>query len=139
MTCNLGGDIPADGLGFQPAGREGRVKDALRRHFTPEFLGRLDAVVAFKVLEKETMADIAQKYLNQLRDRASATGIVLQFPEALAAELAAQCKKEGGARQIRKLVQQQVEGPLAFFLLKNAKKPAKLKVKLDAGKATFYV
>jgi len=138
MTCNLGGNISGDGLGFQPAGREHQAKSALRQHFTPEFLGRLDAIVPFRPLEKETMADIAQKYLDQLRDRAAAMGIQLMIPEELAKELSSQSKKEGGARQIRKLVQQQVEGPLAVHLLKSARKPAKLKMKIDMGKVTFY-
>ena len=138
MTCNLGGNISGDGLGFQPAGRENQAKDALRQHFTPEFLGRLDAVVPFLPLQNETMAGIARKYLDLLQHRAAAMGVQLVFPEELAGELASQGKKEGGARQIRKLVQQQVEGPLAVHLLKSAKKPEKLKVKLDMGKVTFH-
>ena len=137
MTSNLGGNLRSDGLGFQPAGMEGRSKEALRQHFTPEFLGRLDAIVAFSSLQEETMAQIAKKYLNQLQERVAALGIQLVLPEELAAELGAKSKKEGGARQIRKLVQEQVEGPLAVYLLKNAKRPAKLKAKLEEGKLTF--
>ncbi|MBQ8880556.1 MAG: ATP-dependent Clp protease ATP-binding subunit [Oscillospiraceae bacterium] len=137
MTSNLGGDLRGDGLGFQPAGREGQTKEALRQHFPPEFLGRLDAVVPFAPLQQDTMTRIAQKYLHQLQERAGGMGMQLIFPEELAAELAGKSKKEGGARQIRRLIQEQVEGPLAVFLLKCPKKPTKIKGKLEDGKLSF--
>ena len=137
MTSNLGGDQRSDGLGFQPAGREGQTKEALRHHFTPEFLGRLDGIVPFGALQQDTMAKIAEKYLHQLQERVSGMGIQLIFPEELAAELAEKSKREGGARQIRKAVQERVEGPLAAFLLKCAKKPTKIKGKLEDGKLIF--
>ena len=137
MTSNLGGEQRSDGLGFQPAGREGQTKEALRRHFSPEFLGRLDAVVPFSSLQQDAMAKIAEKYLRQLQERVSGMGIQLLYPDGLACELAKQNKKEGGARQIRRLVQEQVEGPLAAYLLECTKKPAKIKGKLENGKLVF--
>lgn len=137
MTSNLGGEQRSDGLGFQPAGREGQTKEALRRHFSPEFLGRLDAVVPFSSLQQDTMEKIAEKYLRQLQERVGGMGIQLLYPDELAGKLAKQSKKEGGARQIRRLVQEQVEGPLAAYLLECTKKPAKIKGKLENGKLVF--
>ena len=137
MTSNLGGEQRSDGLGFQPQGKEGQTREALRRHFSPEFLGRLDAVVGFCALQQDTMTQIAQKYLCQLQERVSGLGMELTLPEGLAAELAKESKKEGGARQIRRLVQEQVEGPLAAYLLECTKKPAKIKGKLENGKLVF--
>ena len=137
MTSNLGGEQRSDGLGFRPEGREGQTKEALRRHFSPEFLGRLDAVVPFAALQPDTMAKIAEKYLWRLQERVSGMGMQLVFPEELAAELAGKSKKEGGARQIRCLVQEQVESPLAAYLLRCAKKPTKIKGKLENGKLIF--
>ncbi|MBR5022967.1 MAG: ATP-dependent Clp protease ATP-binding subunit [Oscillospiraceae bacterium] len=137
MTSNLGGEHRSDGLGFQPEGREGQTKEALRRHFSPEFLGRLDAVVPFDALQQDTMAKIAVKYLHQLQERVIGMGMQLILPQELAAELATKSKKEGGARQIRRQVQEQVEGPLAAYLLSCAKKPAKIKGKLEEGKLVF--
>ena len=137
MTSNLGGEHRSDGLGFQPEGREGQTKEALRRHFSPEFLGRLDAIVPFNALQQETMIKIAEKYLRQLQERVTGMGIQLTLPQELAAELISKSKKEGGARQIRRQVQEQVEGPLAAYLLGCTKKPAKIKGKLEAGKLIF--
>ena len=137
MTSNLGGNIRGDGLGFQPAGREGQCMEAVRQHFTPEFLGRLDAIVPFVPLEQQAMTGIVQKYLNHLQNRAAAGGVQLVFPEELAEMLGGKCRQQGGARQARRLVQEQVEGPLAIHLLKCTKKPARIKAKLEGEKLIF--
>ena len=137
MTSNLGGNLKSDGLGFQPTGRDGQTKEALRQYFTPEFLGRIDAVVPFSSLSRDALEGIAQKYLDQLLGRPAAMGIQLTFPGELSQELSKDVKQEGGARQIRRLVQERVEGPLAVFLLKCGKKPSKLKSKIEDGKLVF--
>ena len=137
MTSNIGGEMRSDGLGFQPAGRDGQAKEALRQRFSPEFLGRLDKIVYFKPLQEQDMEGIAKKYLALLQERAGVMGIQLQLPEELAMELGRHCGKQGGARQLRHLVQEKVEGPLAVFLLKNGKKPAKIKSRLEDGILQF--
>jgi len=137
MTANVGGQIRGDGLGFQPSGREGQEEKALREKFTPEFLGRVDRVVCFAPLPESAMEAIAGKFLAQLQKRASARGMQLFLPEELAGFLGSCGKKQGGARQIRKLVQQKVEEPLSVFLLQAARKPTKIKGKLVDGKLVF--
>ena len=137
MTSNLGGDLRSDGLGFQPTGREGQTKEALRQHFSPEFLGRLDAIVAFSPLQAKTMEQIAGKYLRQLQKRVATQGIQLELPDALAEKIGSQKGKQAGARQIRQRVQQQVEGPLAVYLLQCTKKPSKIRASLEDDGITF--
>ena len=139
MTSNVGGHLRSDGLGFQPAGRREQTKQEMRQRFTPEFLGRLDALVHFAALEPMQMKPIAEKYLQQLQDRAQANGIQLQLPEELAIKLAAASGKEGGARNLRHLVQEQVEGPLASFLLGCAKKPARIRGRLENDALCFEI
>ena len=113
------------------------MEEALRKHFTPEFLGRVDAIVPFAPLGQDAMEEIARKYLRLLQARAEAMGIQLGLPEELASQLGSVGKQKGGARHIRRLVQEQVEGPLAVFLLKCPKKPSKIKGKLEDGKLVF--
>ena len=137
MTSNLGSDQKGDGLGFQPTNREDKVKEALGKHFSPEFMGRLDAVVAFSPLQQSAMEGIVRKYLERLQTRAAASGMQLTFPDELEKKLAQQGAKQGGARHIRHLVEEQVEGPLAVFLLQNAKKPGKIKSRLENGELVF--
>ena len=131
MTSNVGSEVRGDGLGFQPGGRSHEMDTALRQAFTPEFLGRLDRIVHFKSLDEGAMEAIAQKYLGQLQNRVSAQGIRLQLPQELAQSLGIKCRSKGGARQLRRLVQEQVEGPLASFLLQCSRKPAKVQGKLE--------
>ncbi len=137
MTSNLGGNQRGDGLGFQPAGREGQTIEALRQHFSPEFLGRLDGVVSFTPLRPGTLEQIAEKYLQQLQRRAAAQGIQLEIPEELAARLGSGGGKQAGARQIRQRVQRQVEGPLSVYLLQYGRKPARIKIKLEGDRVSF--
>ena len=127
MTSNVGGEVKSDGLGFRPSGREGELDAALRQTFRPEFLGRLDRVVCFDALGDDAMEAIAQKYLNQLQSRTAAQGIQLQLPRELAALLSKECCGKGGARQLRRAVQEKVEGPLASFLLQCSRKPARVR------------
>jgi ATP-dependent Clp protease ATP-binding subunit ClpB len=131
MTTNIGGEIRGDGLGFSPTGRTGETEKALTQAFTPEFLGRLDRTVCFKQLDDRSMESIARKYLLQLRSRAAENGVQLILPNELPAFLGGKSKRKGGARALRRLVQEQVEGPLAVFLLKSGKKPLKVKAKLE--------
>ena len=123
MTSNVGGEEKGEGLGFQPAGKEGVYRQALKKHFTPEFLGRLDRIVCFSPLEEAAMEQIAGKYLEQLKTRAAAAGTRLQLPAELAAHLGRGAGKQDGARRLRHMVQEQVEGPLAVFLLGCDGKP----------------
>ena len=137
MTTNVGGEITGDGLGFNPDGRTGQTQKALRQAFTPEFLGRLDATVVFHGLERDTMKDIARKYLDQLAQRAAGQGIRLRFPEELAESLSAQCAGKSGARQMRSLVQEKVEGPLASYLLRCGTTPSQVQAAVEREQVVF--
>ena len=137
MTSNVGSEVRGDGLGFRPSGRAGEMDGALRQHFTPEFLGRLDRIVHFKPLEDGAMESIAGKYLRDLTDRAGSQGIRLTLPEGLAAALGKNCRGKGGARQLRRIVQEKVEGPLAMHLLSCNIQPKKVQAKLDGEIVTF--
>ena len=138
MTSNLGGDQLSDGLGFQPSGRSGKNLEALRRFFTPEFLGRLDQIVHFEPLGTRERELIVKKYLYQLQQRSQAAGIMLQLPEELAARLMERDAGKNGARGLRSLVQEKVEGPLAVFLLGCSKRPNRIRCKLTEQGIVFH-
>ncbi len=137
MTSNVGSSCRGEGLGFCAAGREGELNLAVEQAFTPEFLGRLDSVIHFDALPDAAMEAIAWKYLRQLQQRTEAAGIQLQYAQELAAWLGMRCRGKDGARHLRRLVQTEVEGPLASYLLGTARHPARLKVKLDVDKVSI--
>ena len=137
MTTNLGGEQRSEGLGFQPQGKEGQVMQALRGHFSPEFLGRLDKIICFSPLQAADMEGIAHKYLAQLQERAAAAGIQLKLPETLAGKLGQESRSRGGARHLRHLIQEQVEGPLSVYLLQSARQPTRIEGVLNNGVLQF--
>ena len=137
MTSNAGGSLRGEGLGFCSDGKKGLVEEALRQTFTPEFLGRLDGIVCFDPLSPGAMEAIAQKYLQQLTNRAASLGVQLVFPQGLAQELAGRCTGPGGARQLRRLVQTQVEDKLAAYLLRSGRKPVKIRLRIEEGEVVL--
>ena len=137
MTSNIGAQQRSDGLGFRPAGRGAETEEALRKHFTPEFIGRIDKIVHFGALEQAAMVGIVEKYLSQLQARASTAGITLQLPPELATALGSTKTGQGGARKLRAVVQDEVEGPLAAYLLKSGKRCTKITVLWENGKVQF--
>ena len=126
MTSNVGSNLQGDGLGFRPAGHAKEQEGALRQSFTPEFVGRLDRIVTFVPLTQQTMEAIAQKYLQQLIQRLGTMDIGLQISPEIGVKMAQKCRQKDGARHLRRLIQDEVEGVLADFLLRSSEKPAKL-------------
>ncbi len=137
MTSNVGGELKSDGLGFRPAGSEQERSAALRQAFVPEFLGRLDRVVAFSGLQEGSLVAICNKYLVQLRERLAAVGTQLLLPDETASWLSGKCRAKDGARHLRRMVQEQVEGPLSEFLLRCSKKPFKIKGTIQNDEIRF--
>ncbi len=138
MTSNVGGQLRGEGLGFCACGKDAGVEEALRQAFSPEFLGRIDQTVHFGSLGQGAMEAIAWKYLRQLQERVQAAGTQLTIREELVPFLLEKCRGKDGARQLRRMVQSEVEGPLASYLLGCSRKPGKLKLGLEEGKVSFF-
>ena len=119
MTSNAGSSEELrSGLGFRPQTDDRRFDGALRRIFSPEFLGRVDCVACFDRLSLAELTQIAQKQLQSLCGRAKAQGICLTAQPEAAENLARQALGDAsGARSIRHRLQEQVETPLAEILL----------------------
>jgi ATP-dependent Clp protease ATP-binding subunit ClpB len=119
MTSNLGSQwISEPGLSEDEI-RE-RVMDALRSHFRPELLNRIDEVVIFRALGLEQIERIVEIQLGSLRKRLAERKITLELTAA-AKELVA---REGfdpvyGARPLRRTIQKEIVQPLAMRLLRN--------------------
>lgn len=119
MTSNLGGEKrEGEGLGFLPPSCEDQVSECLRQRFSPEFLGRIDKVAVFRPLGREVLEEIARLQLESLRQRGERSGLQLRFGPEVSRVLAT-AGSRSGARQIRRDLQNRVEGPLTEFLLLN--------------------
>ena len=137
MTSNAGSQVRGEGLGFCAAGKDAEMGAALRQTFSPEFLGRIDRMISFDPLGRGAMEAIAWKYLHQLQKRTAAIGTQLQLPQETAEFLMTKAEGKDGARQLRRLVQSEVEGPLAAFLLGCSRKPGKIRLRLESGTVSF--
>ncbi len=97
-----------------------RSPERAPRPFRPEFLNRIDEVVAFEPLTREQLAEIVELQLARLRERLAERKLELEITEA-AKELLAE---EGwdpayGARPLKRAIQRLLENPLALRLLEG--------------------
>ncbi len=92
----------------------------LREHFRPEFLNRVDETVVFHPLETEQLAKIAEIQLERLRARLAERRITLTItPDALRHLGERGYDPVYGARPLKRLIQQELETPMARQLIKG--------------------
>jgi len=97
-----------------------RSAGALRDHFRPEFLNRIDELVEFEPLSREQIAEIAEHQLGRLRERLAERRISLELTDAAKGVLAeAGWDPSYGARPLKRAIQRLVENPLALRLLEG--------------------
>ncbi len=97
---------------------EMKVKEELKRHFRPEFLNRIDEVIIFHQLTRDDLVRIAEIQVKYLQRRLAARDMSLTLTDRAKDKLA----KGGfdplfGARPLKRLIQQEIENPLAKRIL----------------------
>ncbi|HPY77109.1 MAG TPA: AAA family ATPase, partial [Anaerohalosphaeraceae bacterium] len=97
---------------------EAHVKDALRKHFKPEFLNRIDETIIFHLLSRENLEQIVRIQLRYLTERLKERHLEIEFTELAQKQL----MDEGydpsfGARPLKRVIQQRLENPLAAELI----------------------
>jgi len=118
MTSNIGSQLLADGIDEEIA--DERVLGALRDHFCPEFLNRIDEVVEFRTLSREQLGEIVELQLERLRARLAERGLGLELTDAAKEHLAeAGWDPTYGARPLKRAIQRLVENALALRLLEG--------------------
>ena len=120
MTSNIGGQHIIDlGVDEEPEMRR-RVMDALRGHFKPEFLNRVDDVVIYRALREEQIGFILDIQLKELDMRLAERRLTLSLSEEARAWLAKRgYDPQYGARPLKRLIQREVQDPLAMRILEG--------------------
>ena len=142
MTSNLGSQMIQEITAKKGAEWEieAGVRDVLKQHFRPEFLNRVDEVVIFHTLQKAQLAAIVTIQLQHLERRLAERGHSLIVSDKARHELGEQgYDVTYGARPLKRLIQQQIENPLAEKLL-NGDFPEGSSIRIDAdrhGRFTF--
>ncbi|TFG85069.1 MAG: ATP-dependent chaperone ClpB [Spirochaetales bacterium] len=119
MTSNLGSDLILEARDMDQvrAGLDSLLKSA----FKPEFLNRIDEIVVFERLDREHMAGIARIQLGYLKERLASRMIELTLsPEAEALVAAEGYDPRFGARPLKRVIQGQIQNPLAKLILGGA-------------------
>ena len=110
---------------------------ALEAYFRPEFLNRLDAIVPFNSLTKDDMNKIIDIYLNKMAHVLAKKGVKAEVSDEVKAYLADKgYDKKFGARPLRRVVEQDLETPIAKLLMK---KPDTKTVKFTADDKHVYL
>ncbi len=134
MTSNIGSQYIQqlidrhEGTGARRHGETGpldieiemKVKEELKRHFRPEFLNRIDETVIFRQLTQGDLGQIAEIQVKYLRERLVSREMTLTLTDAAKTKLA----RDGfdpayGARPLKRLIQQEIENPLAKRILEG--------------------
>jgi ATP-dependent Clp protease ATP-binding subunit ClpB len=119
LTSNLGSDVlAAQPDGEIPALAQAQVMKAVREHFRPEFLNRLDEIVLFRRLQRSDMATIVDIQLAGLRRLLEDRKIGLQLDAAAMDWLAEQgYDPVYGARPLKRVLQRSLQNALAGLIL----------------------
>jgi ATP-dependent Clp protease ATP-binding subunit ClpB len=120
MTSNLGSQVIADER-LSEKEKEERVREALRNHFRPEFLNRIDETVLFRSLGAEQIHAIVEIQMSLVEERLAEKKIKLQVDESAIDFLA----KKGfdpvfGARPLQRVIQSAVLNPMARTIISGA-------------------
>ena len=94
------------------------VKEVLRDHFRPVFLNRVDETIVFHRLSRDNLREIVEIQVRHLRQRLTDRGMTLTLTDAAKDKLAADgYDPVYGARPLKRLIQQEIENPLAKRIL----------------------
>ncbi len=121
LTSNLGADIlAAQAEGEDSTAVRGPVMEVVRQAFRPEFLNRLDEILLFHRLGRAHMAGVVEIQLGRLAKLLDARQITLSVDDAAKAWLAeAGYDPVYGARPLKRVIQRDLQNPLAQLILEG--------------------
>jgi ATP-dependent Clp protease ATP-binding subunit ClpC len=126
MTSNLGtADLRKSSVGFAKSSEavsyermKTKVNEALKQHFRPEFLNRIDEVIVFHELSRQEVVEIVDLMIKRVGDQLESQGLGLELTPAAKVMLADKGYDPTlGARPLRRAIQQFVEDPLSERIL----------------------
>lgn len=137
MTSNIGSQFIMDEENAEQ--REAKVNDALRGHFRPEFLNRIDETVIFDRLKRGELTEIVTLQLDRVRQRLAKQGIGLALSDDAKEYIANQgYDPVYGARPLKRAIQKHLLDPLSLEVLEGKFKDGDvIQVEMKDGKVVF--
>ena len=142
LTSNLGSELISenDVTNDPSTNIDELINQELKSNFRPEFLNRLDEIINFEPLKKETLLKIVDLQLNRLRERLEAKGIELEIDDdvlSLITELG--YNPSYGARPLKRVIQKELESEIAKYILKGKyKEGSTIKIENKESKLIFH-
>ncbi|HTW34570.1 MAG TPA: ATP-dependent chaperone ClpB [Rhizomicrobium sp.] len=118
LTSNLGTEFLSTNEGAETPQERAQVMEAVRGHFRPEFLNRLDEIILFHRLSRENMDKIVDIQIGRLSKLLANRKITIDL-DAKARDWLAQAGYDPvyGARPLKRVIQKRLQDPLAQLLL----------------------
>ncbi len=131
MTSNIGSHSTDYNQNYEQSSMQ--VRSAIKNHFKPEFINRIDEIIVFKSLTREEVLEIVEIQLDRLKNRMKAYGIEAQFDDSAAQYIAGKgYSPEFGARPIKRLIQSDIENKLSTMIISGKiHKGTKIKIGFD--------
>ena len=119
LTSNLGAEeMERNNIGFGPSERAGEDDKALKKFFPPEFRNRLDAVIKFDKLGKETMTLVVKKFLADLNTMTMEKDVEVNATDSAIEFLMAKgFDAKLGARPLQRVIDDEIKKPLSRMIL----------------------
>ena len=142
LTSNLGSELISenDVTNDPSTNIDELINQELKSNFRPEFLNRLDEIINFEPLKKETLLKVVDLQLNRLRERLEAKGIELEIDDdvlSLITELG--YNPSYGARPLKRVIQKELESEIAKYILKGKyKEGSTIKIESKESKLIFH-
>jgi ATP-dependent Clp protease ATP-binding subunit ClpC len=147
MTSNLGADLirKSSEIGFSAKTGfpdykiiQEKIESAMKKHMKPEFLNRIDGTVIFKPLDEAALSQIVHLELDKVKKRLAQHHIFIDMTEdAIHHLVKAGHLPEMGARPLRRVIEQNVEDPLAEKLIRHPGEMRRYLIKLQDDKLYF--
>ncbi|MBI2057899.1 MAG: AAA family ATPase, partial [Candidatus Yanofskybacteria bacterium] len=100
-----------------------KIKEELKHHFRPEFLNRIDEIIVFRSLSKEQIGQIVKLQLAVLKSKLNHAGFGLEVSQsAVDAVVEKGYDPHFGARELRRIIQREVENRISDMILKDRPK-----------------
>ena len=140
MTSNAGSTDKSIGVGFNRTDTEiskDKAMKGLREFLRPEFISRIDEVVVFRNLSKENFQEITALMLDEMKEPLAEKNMTVTYDDAALAAIAEEAYgKPYGARDIRRVIRQQVEDKIASLIIAHNGEIHNLAISAVDGKVT---
>jgi len=138
MTSNIGSEIILEDPQVSESTKEA-VLNEMKHRFKPEFLNRIDDIIVFKALGKESVKNIISLILDEINDKLKEQYIKIEFTDKALDYIVSEAYDPAyGARPLKRFVQKDIETNLSKMILSN-EVPENSTVVLDSdGEKLIY-